>query len=296
MSERVCVVIVTYNRKDLLRECLNAVLAQTRPPDHVLVVDNASTDGTSEMLKEEFPHVEVLRLPENQGSAGGYHEGMRRAYEMGFDWLWIMDDDGLPERGALQRLMSNAPELEFKGCLVLAKGEKDRLAFGVPVPGKAELEHDFNNVLNAYPEGIIEGYVNLFNGCLLHRRVISKIGFPLKELFIWGDEAEYFLRSKRCGIKMATLIEARFWHPEDRQARKTLRFFSFVVNLRYVEDDSRFYLILRNNVYYNAAYFSLFRATAKAILYLFIFPNKAPIIFQAMKDALSLLRRRKPPC
>jgi len=72
MSENICAVIVTYNRKELLRECLKAVLAQTRPPEHVLVVDNASTDGTPEMLQEEFPQVEVLCLPENQGSAGGF--------------------------------------------------------------------------------------------------------------------------------------------------------------------------------------------------------------------------------
>lgn len=88
MSERVCAVIATYNRKELLRECLQSVLSQTRLPDHILVVDNASTDGTQEMLKEESPQVEVLRLPENQGGAGGFHEGMKRAYEEGFDWLW----------------------------------------------------------------------------------------------------------------------------------------------------------------------------------------------------------------
>ncbi|MFX5615039.1 glycosyltransferase, partial [Acinetobacter baumannii] len=79
------------------RECLQSVLSQTRAPDHVLVVDNASTDGTGEMLKEEFPEVEVLRLPENQGGAGGFHEGIKRAYEAGYDWIWLMDDDGLPK-------------------------------------------------------------------------------------------------------------------------------------------------------------------------------------------------------
>lgn len=80
MSERVCAVIVTYNRKALLRECLKAVLSQTRPPDHVLVVDNASTDGTPEMLQEEFPQVEVLRLPETRAGPGvprGNEAGLR---------------------------------------------------------------------------------------------------------------------------------------------------------------------------------------------------------------------------
>ena len=111
MGERVCAVIVTYNRKALLKECLEAVLAQTRPPDHVLVVDNASTDGTAEMLREEFPQVEVLRLPENQGGAGGFHEGMKRAYEEGFDWLWLMDDDTIPRPEALEALLERFAEV-----------------------------------------------------------------------------------------------------------------------------------------------------------------------------------------
>ncbi|MER3603731.1 MAG: hypothetical protein C4298_08345, partial [Thermus sp.] len=89
MSERVCAVVVTYNRKELLRECLETLRGQTRKVDHILVVDNASTDGTEEVLRAEFPEVEVLRLPENQGSSGGFHEGMKRAYEEGFDWLWL---------------------------------------------------------------------------------------------------------------------------------------------------------------------------------------------------------------
>ncbi|GAA6756682.1 hypothetical protein Thermus77420_21580 [Thermus thalpophilus] len=110
--DRVCAVIVTHNRKELLRECLRAVLAQTRPVDHILVVDNASTDGTADMLREEFSQVEVLRLPENQGGAGGFHEGMKRAYELGYEWMWLMDDDALPSRTALEELLLFSEEAD----------------------------------------------------------------------------------------------------------------------------------------------------------------------------------------
>jgi len=79
----VCAIVVTHNRKGLLRDCLAAIEAQTTAPERVLVVDNASTDGTPAVLRDEFPDVEVLSLEENEGSAGGFHEGMKRAHQDG---------------------------------------------------------------------------------------------------------------------------------------------------------------------------------------------------------------------
>src|SRR5258708_30897142 len=93
----VAAVIVTFNRKGLLIECLEAVRGQTRPCERVFIIDNASTDGTPELLADEGlldGSIEYVRLPVNTGSAGGFHEGMRRAYEAGYDWLWLLDDGG----------------------------------------------------------------------------------------------------------------------------------------------------------------------------------------------------------
>src|SRR4051812_43764609 len=83
-------IVVTHNRRGLLEECLRALEAQTRPPDRVLVVDNASSDGTPEMVREAFPEAELLALPDNEGSSGGFHEGMKRAHAEGAEWLWLM--------------------------------------------------------------------------------------------------------------------------------------------------------------------------------------------------------------
>src|SRR5690349_20673166 len=100
MHERVMAVVVTYNRSRLLLECLSALLRQTQPLDRVVLVDNASTDDTVEQLRThgylDRPEIDYTRLPTNTGGAGGFHEGLRRAMELGADWMWVMDDDAEP--------------------------------------------------------------------------------------------------------------------------------------------------------------------------------------------------------
>src|SRR3954469_22083387 len=104
-AERVCAVVVTYNRVELLRECLTALEAQSRPLDRILVIDNKSSDGTPDMVRAEHPGVELVELPENRGGAGGFYEGTRRAYEDGFDWLRLMDGDPNPTQTLLAILL-----------------------------------------------------------------------------------------------------------------------------------------------------------------------------------------------
>src|SRR5690242_3499247 len=90
----VVALVVTWNRRELLVEALQAVVGQTRPPDRVIVVDNASTDGTSDRVRAEFADVELLRTSRNLGGAGGFALGMRHALETrSCDALWLLDDD-----------------------------------------------------------------------------------------------------------------------------------------------------------------------------------------------------------
>ncbi|MCS7279986.1 MAG: glycosyltransferase, partial [Thermodesulfobacteriaceae bacterium] len=134
--ETVCAVVVTYNRKKLLLECLEAIRRQTSPVQGIYIIDNASTDGTPEFLREngyirELPpenlaepwereftienlvdgqeiRVHYVRMHENTGSSGGYHEGVKRAYEKGYDWLWLMDDDVEPTSHTLHKLIHSS--------------------------------------------------------------------------------------------------------------------------------------------------------------------------------------------
>jgi rhamnopyranosyl-N-acetylglucosaminyl-diphospho-decaprenol beta-1,3/1,4-galactofuranosyltransferase len=291
--DRVCAVIVTYNRKELLRECLSAVLSQTRPPDHVLVVDNASTDGTPEMLREEFPQVEVLRLPENQGSGGGFHEGMKRTYEAGYDWLWLMDDDGYPLPDTLEKLLFfPRKDVLFRGCVILAKEDPSLLAFDYPGRGSKPV-CTFDELLRMYSgRDFIEGFVNPYNGVLVHRKVVQAIGLPKAELFIWGDEAEYFWRAKRKGVHIATVLTSFFVHPKDRMQKMRINLWRINFALPYVENPERFSILIRNHTYIYLRYVSVAKWIVKLAFYLVFFRSRCRLILSsALRGAFGLLGR-----
>ena len=136
---RICAVVVTYNRKELLKRCLDGVLNQSYPVSHILVVDNASTDGTQAMLAQDYPQLEVLNLPDNMGGAGGFHAGFKRAAEIDCNLIWVMDDDALPSEGACKALADfydgkNAlvnPSLPYENKGELAATEPIEEEFGI---------------------------------------------------------------------------------------------------------------------------------------------------------------------
>src|SRR5918998_5992428 len=105
----VTAVVVTYNRKEMLVECLEALARQTVPPTRVVLVDNASADGTREHVEAAAPlPVDYLRVTRNGGGAEGFHYGVRAALERPCEWLWLMDDDCEPPPDCLASLLAAA--------------------------------------------------------------------------------------------------------------------------------------------------------------------------------------------
>lgn len=189
---KICAVVVTFNRAKLLRKCLTALLAQTRSIDHILIINNKSTDHTSQLLAEEFPQLDVLHMEENTGGSGGFAAGMKEAHARGFDWLWIMDDDVEAYPHALETLLRYRDMSDFIHMRKdLADGNWhfegmwDFTTFDVRMFPK---EISFANG----KEWMIVNYSN-FEGPLIHRRVIDKIGVPDTRYFMYGDDTIYGL-------------------------------------------------------------------------------------------------------
>jgi rhamnopyranosyl-N-acetylglucosaminyl-diphospho-decaprenol beta-1,3/1,4-galactofuranosyltransferase len=195
----VCAVVVTHDRRELLRECLTALGAQTRPLDSILVVDSASTDGTAAMLAEDFPRVDVHRLDTNQGGAGGFHEGIRAAHARGFGWLWLMDDDTIPEPDALERLVEGhatatglgRPPAMLSSKVVWTDGRLHPMNTALPAL------RQMDDLVDAASHGLLMLRSASFVSLLLDGRAVERYGLPIKRYFIWSDDVEYTARILR---------------------------------------------------------------------------------------------------
>jgi len=222
-KETICAVVVTYNRKELLLECLEALRNQTRPLQGIYLIDNASTDGTLKLLLEkryikELPpenltepwekefeiknltdgetiKLHYVRMHENTGGAGGFHEGVKRGYEKGYDWLWLMDDDAIPQEIALQVLLETTTlNLGIKIGFICSK-----VLWTDSSPHKMNLPR-LKPLINGLCFNLYEEHgILLISGCsfvsmLINRRVIQDVGLPIKEFFIWNDDIEYTSR------------------------------------------------------------------------------------------------------
>ena len=201
---KVCAVVVTHNRRETLRECLRALLAQTRPVDEIMVVDNASTDGTERMLSAEFPQVTHVRLPVNTGGAGGFHEGVKLAWQRGYDWIWTMDDDTVAYPDALSALLDPLDDIEEEvGLLCSHVVWTDGAAHIMNVPRVSALIPPSTSERRACPfnQHLEKGVVRLrgcsFVSALFSRRAIEAVGLPLREMFIYGDDVEFTQRVSR---------------------------------------------------------------------------------------------------
>lgn len=205
MSERVCAVVVTHNRRLLLARCLDALCDQVRPPDTILVVDNASTDGTSELLARQFPQVTVHRLLRNEGGAGGFAEGMGWALAQGADWMWLLDDDVTSDRGCLKELLE-VSMVGGKSVVVPRRLTVD----GEDCASEAILVEKAQrfDVIRCDPPHERYHLVDLFTfeGPLIHRSVVEHVGVPNRKLFICGDDILYAIRiNRRAGPLSAAL-------------------------------------------------------------------------------------------
>ena len=242
-KEKIAAVVVTYNRKELLKECLDALLNQTYPLDSIIIIDNASTDGTPEFLKEngylDNPKIDYVRLPENTGGAGGQYTGIKKAYEEGFDWVWCFDDDGIAKNDALEELIKYKNENTVLNSLVIDSSNHNLLSFGlIDTTNKKKYykteEAEKANFIN---------HINPFNGTLLPINIIRKIGLPEEEFFIWGDEREYLKRVLFYQFQIKTISKSKIYHPGILDKKGGLQ------EKRYIIPPWKIYYEVRNSLF-----------------------------------------------
>ncbi len=195
---RVQAVVVTYNRKEVLTECLDAIFAQTVSVEKVILVDNNSTDGTEAYLQDkgymDNPIIKYIKLPENVGGAGGFYAGMKAASEAQPDWIWIMDDDVLPEGTCLEELMKAREVIDGKVSFLASsvRGQNNE-AMNVPKIFKDQFSKytDWYKYLN---DGIVQIVKATFVSLLVNIEAVNQCGLPWAKFFIWGDDSEYTQR------------------------------------------------------------------------------------------------------
>jgi len=328
MSDSVCAVVVTYNRKNLLIECLEALRKQTRPIQGIYLIDNASTDGTPELLLEkgyirELPpqnlkepwekefiiqnltngeevKLHYVRMHENTGGAGGFYEGVKRGYERGYDWLWLMDDDAEPKEDALENL-----SIYFKDSNIVG------LASAVFLPNGAVAIHhrgriNFKNVfpliqiplqLEEYQKQAVEIDMASFVGLLVKRDAIKKMGFPKKDFFIHHDDVEYCIHLRSIG-KILLVPKSIIFHKEASKKGVEKRF----LGMRKLRKDFNEYWLtyygIRNLVWLGKRYskskvlfyFQMFKTLLRQILGIILFDDnklkRIKFIINAYLDGL----------
>lgn len=216
MGNTLCAIIVTYNRKELLFRNIMSVLGQSVDLD-ILIFDNHSTDGTYDFLvnKGILPAGNIIYhySDQNLGGAGGFSNGLRMAFEKGYEMFWLMDDDGYCyNTDTLKKLLVHIPtsSKDFILNSTVICDDDRTLTFGF-----LDIT-TFDGLLSESRNGEYDGYINPFNGTLISRECVNNIGYPYAEFFLYGDEHEYMLRAKKNGIILRTVVDSLYYHPINR--------------------------------------------------------------------------------
>lgn len=196
---KIAAVVVTFNRKEMLLETLEGLRQQKRKPDRIFVINNASSDGTEELLSSrnilDWGDLEYVALDKNIGGAGGFNKGIQLAYEAGYDWIWTMDDDVEPDDNALEEL------LKYTGISRCMNSTKIFTENNEPQYWEQYYDFatarliDLKNTSFRHGRDWCTVNVACFEGMLVHRSLIDEIGLPDEGYFIYHDDTVFGIKA-----------------------------------------------------------------------------------------------------
>ncbi len=239
---KVCAIVVIYNAKFVVRQCLDSLLRQSYPLDKIFLVDNASRDGTEEFLRQEGylskPKVAYYKLSVNVGPDGGFYAGLKMAYQEGFDYFWLFDQDAGAKDDALAYLLAAAEEfpaqkacfnsshlapggIYFSEPIFIAKtaANSDKRPIFTTPDGVAYIEIERYEELRGFGE-LVEGHGAVYAGLFLPRQALTS-AFPNPEYFYDGF-FEFCRRLRQRGFPLYYSTKSIVFHPRLAHGYKTL--------------------------------------------------------------------------
>lgn len=288
MKKKIVAVIVTYNRKDELMRCIDAVRGQSLEVSDIIVVNNASTDGTIAYLRENNyiePGVELIKdtlnfcatkgntliwlfdSSTNTGGSGGFYTGLKYAKEeLDAGYVWMMDDDGYPSNACLEKQFGYIGENDYVMPVSIDIDNHEKLSWAVRKTDNRKTIV-YNELKQNWGELCKE--VTPFNGVLLTRKCIDDVGYIKKELFIWGDEYEHYWRCREKGYVPITVMDAVFYHPS--QKLPLVPIMGGLMRVPYVDSEVRMICLARNYTYIYKKYHQKYKIPLKFLMYTWLF-------------------------
>lgn len=242
---KIAVVIVTFNRLKCLQKALSLYSAQTLQPQYIIVVDNHSTDGTSEYLERwqkesSFPHRVVLSLSQNEGGAGGFYVGMQYALKCECDWIWVADDDAYPNTNVFEKLDVIGQKIEKRDVCCLCSAVYENGAVAIEHRKVANCIHHWEGEavpIDEYKKSYFEVDRVSFVGAMVRKEQLANIGLPRRDFFIYFDDTEFSMRLKKVG-RIVCIPEAIVNHASGKKGdENTLSWREYynTRNLLYIE-------------------------------------------------------------
>lgn len=220
MSDRISVILVNFNGKKYNDKCIKSVLNSTvKEQIRIVVVDNASTDGSLEELKEHWGdnrQVQIISLEDNYGFSKANNEGIRWSMENGIEYYLLLNNDTEVKPDAIEKML----ESQIKtGAIVVPKiyyADSPEMIWCAGGEFSHIIKKSKQSGLNQpdSPDFQVGRYCGFANGCslLLTRSIIEKVGFLDESFFLYYEDTEYSLRARRKGVTVWYCADAVVYH------------------------------------------------------------------------------------